>query len=296
MSAKPATTVAELADRIAATRSATPAGTERQFRHAVRGEEARTGRRGNGGPDLDAPEPVVMRGCSAEVLHLGALLFGDRHTTDLARVCCEDPGQVRRWRRGEGAGPSETAVRWIREEALARMAAIQAGLDRLAAVRPPPPPPAPPAPQPEPEPEVAVAPGVAPEDAAWFLDGLSRATGGRPSPVREVLSARRPPRARHWTAEVVVFDGQTHTLDCDRGADLDGRLSGSRGPPATASAAASRASSGTTRPAGSGGPISSGAPGRARCRPPPSRSLPRLSLPRLRIRRWTSKTGSPVPC
>jgi hypothetical protein len=223
MSGSPARTLDELYARIVASRGAAPDRQERQFRHAVRGEEARQGRRANGGPDLDAPEPVVMRGCSAEVLHLGELLWGDRHTTDLARVCCEDPGQVRRWRRGEGAGPSETAVRWIWEEAIARMAAIQAGLDRLAAVRPPPPPAAP---EPEPEPEVAVAPGVDPDEAAWFLDGLARATGGRPTFVREVLSARRPPRGRHWSAEVVVFDGQTHTLDCDRGADLDGTTVG----------------------------------------------------------------------
>ncbi len=221
MSAKPARSLDELYARIQATRATTPAGTERTFRHAVRGEEARQGRRGNGGPDLDAPEPTVMRGCAAEVLQLGQLLWGDRYTTDLARVTGELPRQVYRWQRGEGAGPSETAVRWIREEAIARMAAIQAGLDRLAAVRPPPAPAAP-EPQPEPEPEVAVAPGVDPDDARWFLDGLDRATGGRPTFVREVLTARRPPRARHWTAEVVVFDGQTHTLDCDRGADLQG--------------------------------------------------------------------------
>ncbi|MGA4555224.1 hypothetical protein [Methylorubrum aminovorans] len=219
MSAKPATTVAELADRIAASRAAAPARPERQFRHALRGETARHGRRGNGGPALDAPEPVVMRGCSAEVLHLGELLWGDRHTSDLARLTGEDPGQVRRWRRGEGRGPDARAARWVREEALARIAELQAAVEALDAIRPPP---APAAPQPEPEPEVAVAPGVAPEDARWFLDGLDRATGGRPTFVREVLSARRPPRARHWTAEVVVFDGQTHTLDCDRGADLQG--------------------------------------------------------------------------
>ncbi|MFJ7441098.1 hypothetical protein ACIQW5_25970 [Methylorubrum thiocyanatum] len=223
MSAKPAQTLDELYARIQATRATTPAGPERQFRHAVRGEEARQGRRGNGGPDLDAPEPVVMRGCAREVLDLGALLFGDRYTTDLARVTGELPRQVYRWQRGEGTGPSETAVRWIREEALARMAAIQAGLDRLAAVRPPALPPA----APEPEPEVTLAPGVAPEDARWFLDGLSRAlTPGRPTFVREVLSARRPPRARHWTAEVRVFDGAVHTLDCDRGADAEGTTVG----------------------------------------------------------------------
>ncbi len=155
MSGSPARTLDELHARILATRSATPAGTERQFRHAVRGEEARQGRRGNGGPDLDAPEPVVMRGCAREVLDLGALLWGDRYTTDLARVTGELPRQVYRWQRGEGAGPSETAVRWIREEAIARMAAIQAGLDRLAAVRPPPPAPA--APDPEPAPAAAPA-------------------------------------------------------------------------------------------------------------------------------------------
>lgn len=221
----PARTLDELHARILATRVATPAGSERTYRHAVRGEEARQGRRGNGGPDLDEPAPVILRGCAREVLDLGQLLWGDRYTTDLARVTGELPRQVYRWQRGEGAGPSETAVRWIREEAIARMAAIQAGLDRLAAVRPPPAPAAP-EPEPAPEPEVAVAPGVDPEDAAWFLDGLSRATGGRPSPVREVLSARRPPRARHWTAEVRVFDGAVHTLDCDRGADLEGTTVG----------------------------------------------------------------------
>jgi len=220
MSAKPAATLDELHARILATRVATPAGSERTYRHAVRGEEARQGRRGNGGPDLDEPAPVILRGCAREVLDLGQLLWGDRYTTDLARVTGELPRQVYRWQRGEGAGPSETAVRWIREEAIARMALIQAGLDRLAAVRPPPPAPA------APEPEVAVAPGVDPEDAAWFLDGLTRATGGKPTFVREVLTARRPPRGRHWTAEVRVFDGAVHTLDCDRGADLDGTAVG----------------------------------------------------------------------
>jgi hypothetical protein len=82
------------------------------------------------------------------------------------------------------------------------------------------------APETAPEPEVAVAPGVDPEDAAWFLAGLARALPGRPTFVREVLSARRPPRGRHWTAEVTVFDGARHTLACDRGADLDGTTVG----------------------------------------------------------------------
>jgi hypothetical protein len=106
MSAKPAATLDELHARILATRVATPAGSERTYRHAVRGEEARQGRRGNGGPDLDEPAPVILRGCAREVLDLGQLLWGDRYTTDLARVTGELPRQVYRWQRGRSCARS----------------------------------------------------------------------------------------------------------------------------------------------------------------------------------------------
>lgn len=142
MSAKPAQTLDELVDRIAASRAA-PARPERRFRHALRGEEARTARRGNGGPALDEPEPRTLRLGTAEVLRLGQLLWGDRYTSDLARLTGEDPGQVRRWRRGEGRGPDARAARWVREEALARIAELQAAVEALDAVRPPPAPAAP---------------------------------------------------------------------------------------------------------------------------------------------------------
>lgn len=133
--AKPAQTVAELAARIAA---AGPASAdEREYRHALRGEELRHSARGNGGPALDEPEPRMRKLGAAEVLRLGELLWGDRHTTDLARVCAEDPGEVRRWRRGERAGPGRVAAWAIRREAVERIALIQAGIERLDAVYPP---------------------------------------------------------------------------------------------------------------------------------------------------------------
>ncbi|CAO4170873.1 hypothetical protein CLBKND_01681 [Methylorubrum aminovorans] len=171
---RPAQTVAELADRIAASRAATPARPERQFRHAVRGETARHGCRGNGGPALDEPEPRTLRLGTAEVLRLGQLLWGDRHTADLARLTGEDPGQVRRWRRGEGRGPDARAARWVREEAHARSAELTAAVEALDAVRPPP---APAAPEPEPAPAATAAPADPQADLEEWLAGAGLLDG-----------------------------------------------------------------------------------------------------------------------
>ncbi|KAB7785369.1 hypothetical protein [Methylorubrum populi] len=224
MSAKPAQTVAELADRIAASRAAAPARPERQFRHAVRGEEARQGRRGNGGPDLDEPEPRMLRHGAAEVMRVATAMFGRRWKAELAEALGEHDRQIRRWASGESA-PDARARTWLLAEARRHRAELDAAIVALAHLEPIPPAPA--DPEPEPEPEVTLAPGVDPDDAAWFLAGLARALPpGRPTFVREVLSARRPPRGRHWTAEVRVFDGARHTLDCDRGADLQGNAVG----------------------------------------------------------------------
>lgn len=223
MSGSPARTLDELHARILATRATTPAGTERTFRHAVRGEEARQGRRGNGGPDLDEPEPRMLRHGAAEVMRVATAMFGRRWKAELAEALGEHDRQIRRWASGESA-PDARARTWLLAEARRHRAELDAAIVALAHLEPIPPAPA--APEPAPEPEVTLAPGVDPDDAAWFLAGLARATGGRPTFVREVLSAQRPPRGRHWSAEVVVFYGARHTLTCDRGADLEGTTVG----------------------------------------------------------------------
>ncbi|WP_375274361.1 hypothetical protein [Methylorubrum thiocyanatum] len=216
----PAQTVSELA---ALCRAAGPSRVpEREFRHGRTPEERRHGVGGNGAPALDEPEKRPLRLGAAEALELGEAMYGPRWKAEAAGDTGEDAREIRRWAAGESA-PSRAslqrllaAARRKREREDAAIAALEAFLDA--------PPPAPP---PAPEPEVIIAPGVDPADAQWFLDHLARAlTPGRPTFVREVLSARRPPRARHWTAEVRVFDGAVHTLDCDRGADLEGTTVG----------------------------------------------------------------------
>ena len=130
-----------------------PEKVERTFRHALRGEEARHAVGGNGAPPLDEPERAFLKNGVAEVLRLGVLLYGDRHTTDLSKVVSEDPRQVRRWKTGEGNGPSENAARWLRAEAVERIASLQGAVLALEATYPgivPRPP----------EPEVTKAPPV----------------------------------------------------------------------------------------------------------------------------------------
>ncbi|MEE7475892.1 hypothetical protein [Methylobacterium hispanicum] len=197
---------------------------ERVYRYALRGEEARHAAGGNGGPRLD---DVFIRPGVGLLLKIGRHLFGDRHTTDLGRVVVEDGGVVRRWRRGEGGGPNARHMNLLRLELVRRIDKLQKDLKALDDFReergwvptrvPPPPPPAP---------EVILAPGVRPEDAAWFIERLAAATGGKPTFVRVVLAAKCPPRGRHWTADVVIFDGSRQTLDCDRTADLGGESVG----------------------------------------------------------------------
>ncbi|SOR30659.1 conserved protein of unknown function [Methylorubrum extorquens] len=152
MSKGPEKTLAGLIARVTAARDAAadkPAKPEREWRHANRGEELRHGIGGKGGPALDAPELRRLRLGAREVLRLSVLLYGDRHTTDLARLCGEDPGQVRRWRRGEGAPPGRLAVWSVRRETLERIAELQAAVAALDAIHPPAPEPAPaPAPVP----------------------------------------------------------------------------------------------------------------------------------------------------
>lgn len=190
------------------------------FRHSPSPEQRRHLAGGNGGPRLDE---VALKPGAALVLRTGELLFGDRHTTDLGHICGEDPRVVRRWRCGEGSGPGPGATLLLRRQVERRIAKLVAAMEELDDFReergwvpakaPPLPPPAP---------EVILAPAVRPDDAAWFLDGLAKATGGRPTFVRAFLAARCPPRGRHWTAEVILFDWSRQTIDCDRGADLAG--------------------------------------------------------------------------
>ena len=141
---KPEKTLAGLIARVQAARDAAadqPAKAEREWRHAVPPD--RDGIGGNGGPALDAPESRRLRLRAREVLRLGVLLYGDRHTTDLARLCGEDPGQVRRWRRGAGAPPGRLAVWSVRRETQERIAELQAAVAALDAIHPPAPEPAP---------------------------------------------------------------------------------------------------------------------------------------------------------
>ncbi|MGW9820510.1 hypothetical protein ACUXK4_003081 [Methylorubrum extorquens] len=144
MSKPSETTLSGLIARVTAARDAAadqPAKAEREWRHAVPPD--RDGIGANGGPALDAPEPRRLRLGAREVLRLGVLLYGDRHPTDLARLCGEDPGQVRRWRRGEGAPPGRLAVWSVRRETQERIAELQAAVAALDALHPPAPAPAP---------------------------------------------------------------------------------------------------------------------------------------------------------
>ncbi|WHQ68649.1 hypothetical protein [Methylorubrum extorquens] len=140
MTKRPEKTLSGLIARVQATRDAAadqPAKAEREWRHAKRGEELWHGIGGNGGPALDAPPPRRLRLGAREVLRLGVLLYGDRHTTDLARLTGEDPGQVRRWRRGEGAPPGRLAAWSVRREAEERIAELRAAVAALDALHPP---------------------------------------------------------------------------------------------------------------------------------------------------------------
>lgn len=197
---------------------------QREFRYALSPEQRRHAGGGNGGPPL--VEPVALKPGSALVLGIGQHLFGDRHTTDLARACGEDPRAVRRWAAGEGNGPGKGATAFLRGEVERRIGKLREALEALDVFReergwataPAPPPP-------QPAPEVILAPGVKPEDAAWFIDHFA-CRDGRPTPIRVILSARRPPKGRHWTAEVVLFDWSRQMLHCDRTDDLQGAALG----------------------------------------------------------------------
>lgn len=190
---------------------------EHVFRYALGPEERQHAAGGNGGPPL--VEPVALKPGSALVLGIGQHLYGDRHTTDLARACGQDPRVVRRWAAGEGSGPGPAATFFLRREVERRIAKLTEALAALdefreergwsTAAAPPPPPPA--------EPEVEVAAGIQGGDAAFWLNGLTVATGGVPTPLRAILSVRMNPRARVWSATVTIFDGSEWTLECDRG-------------------------------------------------------------------------------
>ncbi|EHP73484.1 hypothetical protein MetexDRAFT_6654 [Methylorubrum extorquens DSM 13060] len=95
---------------------------------------------------------------------------------------------------------------------------------------------APPAPEPEPEPapatpiptpEPILHPGVDPAAGAWVLDAVMSMIAecalpeGTPTFVREVLAVRMPTASRFVHADIVVFDGQVHTLEIDRGNERD---------------------------------------------------------------------------
>ncbi|QDI82425.1 hypothetical protein E8E01_19385 [Methylorubrum populi] len=233
MSAKPAATLDELHARILATRAATPAGTGRQFRHAVRGEEARTGRRGNGGPDLDAPEPRMLRHGAAEVMRVASAMFGRRWKAELAEALGEHSRQLRRWASGESA-PDTRARTWLLAEARRHRAELDAAIASLELLEPMPPAPAAPEPEPEPTPAASTPtpapilhPGVDPAAGAWVLDAVMGMIAecalpeGTPTFVREVLAVRMPTASRFVHADIVMFDGQTHTLEIDRGNERD---------------------------------------------------------------------------
>lgn len=193
---------------------------EQAFAYSPSPEQRRHLAGGNGGPRL---EEVALKPGAALVLKTGELLYGDRHTTDLARTCAEDPRAVRRWAAGEGSGPGPGATLLLRREVERRVAKLTAALEELDYFRElrgwaTAPAPAPP----QPAPEVILAPGVRQEDADWFIDRIVQAWGGRPTFVRVILAAHRPPKGRRWKADVVIFDGSRQTIDCDRGADLAG--------------------------------------------------------------------------
>lgn len=218
---QPPTTQDEVFANIAALRAAKgPLQLKEQaFTRSPSSEQRRHLAGGNGGPRLDE---VALKPGAALVLRTGEHLFGDRHTTDLAGVVGEDPGAVRRWRRGEGAGPGPGHTLLVRRALARRIDKLQEDLEALDGFREEMGWATAPATPPPPAPEVILAPGVKPEDAAWFLDGLARATGGRPTFVRAFLAVRCPPRGRRWSADVLLFDWSRQMLDCDRGADLAG--------------------------------------------------------------------------
>ncbi|WP_342163128.1 hypothetical protein [Methylobacterium sp. SD21] len=193
---------------------------EQTFARSPSPEQRRHLAGGNGGPALE--DPVALKPGAALVLRTGELLFGDRHTTDLARTCAEDPRAVRRWAAGEGSGPGPGATLLLRREVERRIAKLREALEEIDYFRELRGWPVPPAPPPPPAPEVILAPGVSQEDAAWFIDQFARGDGGRPTPIRVILSAKRPPKGRRWAAEVILFDWSRQTIDCDRGADLGG--------------------------------------------------------------------------
>lgn len=190
---------------------------EQAFTRSPSPEQRRHLGGGNGGPRLDE---VALKPGAALVLRTGELLFGDRHTTDLGHVCGEDPRAVRRWRCGEGSGPSPGVMLLLRMEVERRIAKLTAALEEIDYFRelrgwvPDPAPAPPPA-----EPEVDLAVGIRVGDAAFWLNGISAVTGGVPTPLRAITAIRMNPRARVWSATVTIFDGTQHTLECDRGDD-----------------------------------------------------------------------------
>lgn len=184
----------------------------REFHHALAPEQRRHGVGGNGAPALDEPEKRPLRLGAAEAVRLGGAMYGRRWKEEVAGDTGEHSREVRRWAAGESA-PSRAslqrllnAARRKRDREDAAIAALEAYLDA--------PPRMPPA-----EPEVDVAAGIRAADAAFFLNGITKATGGVPTPLRAILSVKVNPRARIWTAEVTIFDGTQHTLECDRGDD-----------------------------------------------------------------------------
>ncbi|CAX26064.1 protein of unknown function [Methylorubrum extorquens DM4] len=141
MTKPPEKTLAGLVARVNESRAEAagkPAKPERVFRHARRGEYLRHGVGGNGGPAINAPEPVRLRLGARKVIRLGAAMYGRRWKAEVADATGEHSRELRRWASGEAA-PSPRSARWIREEAVRRRAELDAAIDALDQVYPPPP-------------------------------------------------------------------------------------------------------------------------------------------------------------
>lgn len=136
--AEAAKEAADLAKAIAEGKPLPTPKPPRVFRHVLRGEELRHSPRGNGGPELDAPEPMVLTPRARALCRAGPLLYGRRWKAELAEDLGELPRQLRRWAAGE-AQPDDAALRWTRRQVQARVEELQAILDDLADPAPPPP-------------------------------------------------------------------------------------------------------------------------------------------------------------